>query len=260
MLVHPQFDPIAFEFGIIKIHWYGLMYVLGFLGFLWIGKYRARKYGLLGVDRVDDLVFWGALGVILGGRIGYVVFYGWSSFISDPLFIFKIQNGGMSFHGGLIGVLVAMLLLSLKWKVSFFKVSDFVSLLVPIGLGAGRIGNFINAELWGKATNSLWGMVFPNVDDLPRHPSQLYQAFLEGLVLFLILWFFSLKKRATGQVTALFLIFYGFFRFLVEFVREPDRHIGYLAYGWLTMGQILSFPMIFLGMVILLLSYLNKLR
>lgn len=256
MLVHPQFDPVALAIGPLKIHWYGLMYVIGFLGFLIIGKMRSKANNTaMNPDRVDDMMFWGAIGVVVGGRVGYMLFYNLKGFLSDPLSIFQVWDGGMSFHGGLLGVILAMLLLARRWNMSFFQVSDFVAPLVPIGLGAGRLGNFINAELWGRTTDVPWGVVFPNVDQLVRHPSQLYQAFLEGLVLFLVLNWFRKLSPPVGAISGLFMIGYGLARILVEFFREPDAHIGYLAWGWLTEGQLLSVPMVLAGMVVMWIAY-----
>lgn len=256
MLVHPQFDPVALSLGPLKIHWYGLMYVIGFLGFLIIGKMRARDpNSAMTPERVDDMMFWGAIGVVAGGRIGYMLFYNLKGFIADPLSIFQVWDGGMSFHGGLLGVILAMLLLARRWNLGFFQVSDFVAPLVPIGLGAGRLGNFINAELWGRATDMPWGMVFPNVDDVVRHPSQLYQAFMEGLVLFLLLNWFRKLSPPVGAISGLFLVGYGIARVVVEFFREPDAHLGYIAWGWLTQGQLLSLPMILLGALFMWWAY-----
>ena len=254
-LIHPQLDPVALHitqnFG---IHWYGLMYLLGFLTFFALGRYQIKHKKWFGWtnEMLDDALFYGALGVILGGRIGYVLFYQLNSFIQHPLDILKVWQGGMSFHGGFLGVLIAMYFFNKKHGLNktagqpWLKIMDFVAPLVPIGLGAGRMGNFINGELWGRATNSTYGMVFPQVDNIARHPSQLYEFLLEGIVLFSILWIFSRKQRPIGAISALFLICYGSFRFLVEFTRQPDVQLGLLQLG-LSMGQWLSLPMVALG-------------
>ncbi|HPE61334.1 MAG TPA: prolipoprotein diacylglyceryl transferase [Thiolinea sp.] len=260
MLTHPQIDPVALSIGPLKIHWYGLMYVIGFLGFLFLGKRRARRPGsLFTPDQVDDMMFWGAIGVVAGGRIGYMLFYNLKEFVAHPLSFFQVWDGGMSFHGGLLGVMVVMVVLSWKWGNRLFELADFVAPLIPVGLGAGRIGNFINGELWGRPTDLPWGMVFPMMDSTPRHPSQLYQAFLEGLVLFVILWWFSRKPRPAGSVAGLFLVLYALFRILVEFVREPDKGLGFVAFGWMTQGQLLSLPMMALGLFIIWLACRHKL-
>ncbi|MEM7250558.1 MAG: prolipoprotein diacylglyceryl transferase [Pseudomonadota bacterium] len=255
MLEYPDIDKVAVAIGPIKVHWYGIMYLVGFLAGWWLGRHRAERHGWTKAD-VDDLVFYVVIGVLLGGRLGYAVFYDFASYLHDPLAIFRIWSGGMSFHGGLIGVLLAVWLFAYRRGKTFFQATDFLAPLCPIGLGAGRIGNFINGELWGKQTDGPWGMVFPfpGAGELARHPSQLYQAFLEGLVLFAILWIYSRKPRPTMAVSGLFLIGYGVFRFLVEFVREPDQHLGYLALGWLTMGQVLTVPMIAAGVVLMVLA------
>jgi phosphatidylglycerol:prolipoprotein diacylglycerol transferase len=259
MLTHPIFDPIALDLGFVKIHWYGIMYLIGFGAAWWLGQLRAKQPNSAWTpEQIGDLIFYCALGVVIGGRIGYVLFYDFGNFIDSPLRLFKIWEGGMSFHGGLIGVITAMWLYGRRLNKTFFQVADFVAPLVPIGLGAGRIGNFINGELWGKATDLPWGVVFPQAGMQPRHPSQLYEALLEGLALFLILWFYSKKPRPTMAVSGLFLVGYGCFRFIIEFVRIPDEHLGYLALDWLTMGQILSTPMIILGIVLMALAYRNK--
>jgi len=205
---------------------------------------------------MDDLVFYIALGVILGGRIGYILFYGFSSFLDNPLVLFRVWEGGMSFHGGFIGVLLAMVLFARKYQKGFWPTIDFVAPLIAPGILFGRIGNFINGELWGRVTDLPWGMVFRQTgDNLPRHPSQLYEATLEGLALFLIVWLFSAKPRPTMAVSGVFALSYGIFRFLVEFVRQPDAQLGYLAFGWVTMGQVLSLPLIVVGVLLLTLAY-----
>jgi phosphatidylglycerol:prolipoprotein diacylglycerol transferase len=231
------------------------MYLIAFLAFWWLGRRRARQTGLLQAQQVDDLLFYGALGVILGGRLGYVFFYGFEQLLADPLYLVRIWQGGMSFHGGLLGVLVAAWLFGRKHGLGFFGVTDFIAPLVPLGLGAGRVGNFINGELWGRVSDAPWAMVFAHAGPLPRHPSQLYEAFLEGLVLFLLLWFYSAKPRPRMAVSGLFLVGYGAARTAVEFAREPDAHLGYLAGGWLTMGMLLSVPMVLVGAVLMGLAY-----
>ena len=252
--MQPDIDPVAFSIGPVQVHWYGLMYLAGFLGGYWLGVYRATSTPGWDKKLVSDLLFYIAIGVILGGRLGYVLFYKFPYYLEHPVEIFFVWQGGMSFHGGLIGVLVALFLFGLKTDKTFLDVTDFVAPLVPLGLGFGRIGNFINQELWGKATDFPLAMVFPRTDPTltPRHASMLYEAVLEGVVLFVILWWFSSRPRQTGAVSGLFLVCYGAFRFLVEFVREPDAHLGYLAWGWVTMGQILSIPMIGFGLWMLL--------
>ncbi|BAW81153.1 prolipoprotein diacylglyceryl transferase [Candidatus Nitrosoglobus terrae] len=250
MINYPNIDPVALSLGPIKIHWYGVMYLIGFIGGWWLGRIRAQR-PLSGwkPEQIDDLLFYCALGVVLGGRLGYVFFYGFDYLITNPGSIFKVWQGGMSFHGGLLGVLIAMGIYARKTGRSFFQVTDFIAPLIPVGLGAGRMGNFINGELWGKATDLPWGMIFhdPRAGDIPRHPSQLYEFALEGVVFFLILWFFSNRNRPPMAVSGLFLICYGLFRFAIEFVRVPDPQLGYLTLGWVTMGQILSLPMIIAG-------------
>jgi len=255
MLNYPQIDPVAISLGPLKIHWYGLMYLVAFGAAWWLGRLRARRSPGWNDEQISDLIFYGALGVVLGGRIGYTLFYNFGHFIDDPLSIFRIWEGGMSFHGGLLGVLVAMWLFGRKYKHSFFELTDFVAPLVPIGLATGRLGNFINGELWGQPTNLPWGMVFPGAGPLPRHPSQLYEMFLEGIVLFVIVWVFSAKPRPRMAVSGVFALGYGVFRFAVEFVRQPDAHLGYIAFGWLTQGQLLSLPLIATGIVLLWLAY-----
>ncbi|MEX0603637.1 MAG: prolipoprotein diacylglyceryl transferase [Marinobacter sp.] len=262
MLRHPEFDPVAISLGPIKVHWYGLTYLVGFLVGWWLGRLRARKPGSpVTEEQMSDLLFYIALGVILGGRFGYVIFYNFDQFLGDPLWLLRVWEGGMSFHGGLIGVMLAFWWFGRKIGRSFFQIADFVAPLVPVGLGAGRIGNFINGELWGKPTDVSWGMVFPQAQDtLARHPSQLYQFALEGVLFFILLWWFSSKPRPRMAVSGCFLLLYGIFRFLVEFVRQPDPQLGYLAFDWLTMGQVLSFPMILAGLAMIAFAYRRDVR
>ena len=244
MLVHPNFDPVAFSIGPLAVRWYGLMYLLGF-GFAWRLGLRRIAQGQAPIDRqqFDDLIFYAVLGVILGGRLGYVLFYKPGYYAGHPLEIPAIWQGGMSFHGGLLGVMLAMAIAARRHRVPYLGIMDFVAPLVPLGIAAGRMGNFINGELWGRPTDLPWGMIFRGAGDLPRHPSQLYEFALEGLVLFALLWWFSSTPRRRGQVSALFLIGYGCLRFLAEFAREPDSFLGFLALG-MTMGQWLCVPMI----------------
>ena len=261
MLTHPQFDPIAISLGPLAIRWYGLTYVLAFVLFIVLGRMHLKRRPDMGFTAkdLDDLLFYGILGVILGGRIGYVVFYKASYYLANPIEIFYVWQGGMSFHGGFLGVLVAMLLFGRKTHRTFFQVTDYIAPLVPTGLASGRLGNFINGELPGRIADPNvipWAMWFPQVDRLPtaRHPSQLYQLALEGLLLFVILWIYSRKPRPVAAVSAVFLIGYGAFRFLAEFTREPDSFLGLLQLG-LSMGQWLSLPMIVAGIVMLLWSH-----
>jgi phosphatidylglycerol:prolipoprotein diacylglycerol transferase len=255
-MMAPQIDPIAIQLGPLAIRWYGLMYLIGFAAAWWLGRRRARRPGSgWRAEQVDDLVFYAALGVILGGRVGYVLFYGFEQLLADPLYLLRIWQGGMSFHGGLLGVLVAAWLFGRKHGFGFFGTTDFVAPLVPLGLGAGRIGNFVNGELWGRVSDLPWAMVFAHAGPLPRHPSQLYEALLEGLVLFLLLWFYSARPRPRMAVSGLFLVGYGAARTAVEFAREPDAHLGFLAGGWLTMGMLLSVPMVVAGAVLMGLAY-----
>ena len=244
MLVHPDFDPVAFSVGPLAVRWYGLMYLLGF-GFAWWLGLRRIGRGAAPIDRrqFDDLIFYAVLGVILGGRLGYVLFYKPGYYASHPLEIPAVWQGGMSFHGGLLGVIAAMGLAARKHKLDFLRLMDFIAPLCPLGIAAGRMGNFINGELWGRPTDLPWGMLFRNAGGVPRHPSQLYEFALEGLTLFALLWWFSSKPRQRGEVSALFLIGYGCLRFLAEFAREPDSFLGILALG-MTMGQWLCVPMI----------------
>lgn len=249
-----EIDPVAISLGPVQVHWYGLMYLIGFLGGYLLGVYRAGSTPGWNKEQVSDLLFYIAVGVIVGGRLGYALFYKFSYYIDHPVETLFIWQGGMSFHGGLLGVIVALALFGRKTSRGFFQVTDFVAPLVPLGLGFGRLGNFINQELWGRATDVPWAMVFPRTDPTLtlRHPSMLYEALLEGLVLFVILWWFSSRPRPVGAVSGLFLICYGAFRLIVEFVREPDAHLGYLFWDWVTMGQLLSLPMIGFGMWLML--------
>ena len=262
--MYPEFDPIIIQLGPAALRWYGLMYLIGFVAAWWLARRRASAGGVIKPEQVDDLIFYGALGVILGGRLGYIFFYNFDQWLADPFVLLRVWEGGMAFHGGLLGVIVAMALIAKRLQLRFFQVADFVAPLVPLGLLAGRVGNFINGELWGGITDAAWGMQVKCAEHLnlcvnklglpadtelspPLHPSQLYEAVLEGVLLFLLLWWFSSKPRAVGAVSGLFLIGYGSMRFIVEFVRMPDAHIGYLWGDWFTMGQLLSTPMILAG-------------
>ncbi len=255
----PQIDPIAFSLGFINIHWYGLMYVLAFLVGWFLASYRASKVGSGWTkDEVNDLVTWIMLGAILGGRLGYILFYDLAFYMANPQEIFYVWNGGMSFHGGLLGVLCIIFAWAFTHKHRFLETVDFIAPVIAPGLFFGRIGNFINSELWGKTTEASWGIVFPNAGLLPRHPTQLYEACLEGVLLFAIIWIFSSKDRPEGAVSGLFAILYGLFRIFVEFFREPDMHIGYLYGDWLTMGMVLSLPLIGVGLLLMLYSLSQK--
>lgn len=273
-------DPVAFSLGPLQVHWYGIMYLLAFLFFWAGGVWVARNRPWFGwtAEQVGDMLFYGMLGVVVGGRLGYVLFYALDSLLQDPLFLFRITQGGMSFHGGLLGAMLAMWWLGRKYGRTFWEVSDFVAPLVPVGLGLGRIGNFIGGELWGRFSDVPWAMVFANaiqpggwqsaelraawasgaLDHLARHPSQLYQALGEGLGLFLLLAIYSRKPRPTAAISGLFLIGYGGFRFMAEFFREPDAHIGFIAGDWFTMGMLLTLPMLLAGMLIMLFAYRNR--
>ncbi|HJL79585.1 MAG: prolipoprotein diacylglyceryl transferase [Gammaproteobacteria bacterium] len=254
MFVYPEINPIAFSLGPIHIAWYGLMYLLGFVAAYWLAMKRTKKdWSPLVNEQIEDLIFYSAVGVIVGGRLGYMLFYDTESLISDPIpwlaRVPQVWQGGMSFHGGFIGVIVAARIFSSNVKVDFVSLIDFIAPLVPIGLGLGRLGNFINNELWGSPTDIALGFL---VEGVVRHPTQLYEAILEGLILFIILWTYSRVQRGRGLVAAAFLFYYGFFRILIEFFRMPDFHIGYLYSEWLTLGQVLSLPMLILGLWIII--------
>lgn len=252
MIQLPEISPYIFQIGSMGPTWYGLMYVVGFVLGYQLAKYQVKSMPDWTQEQVSDLLTYVIFGVILGGRVGYVLFYQFDYFLSHPLYLFYITDGGMSFHGGLLGVVFALWWFAKRKQKSWLAVGDFVAPLFPIGLFFGRIGNFINAELWGKVTDVPWGVVFPNGGALPRHPSQLYEALLEGLVLFVLIYWYSRKKPPIGRLSGLFLVGYGLARFIVEFVRLPDSHIGYIAFGWLTKGQLLSLPMIAIGLFLLL--------
>lgn len=248
MFIYPHIDPVALHLGPLQVRWYGLMYLVGFLGSWGLALWRARRPGSGWTSElVSDFIFYCALGVIVGGRVGYILFYNFSNFLANPLLLFKIWEGGMSFHGGLLGVLVSVWLFARKSGKTFFELTDFVAPLVPLGLGAGRIGNFINGELWGRVTDVPWGMVYRHVGPEARHPSQLYEFLLEGVLLFLIVWFYSAKPKPRMAVSGMFALCYGVFRFSAEFFRQPDAPLGFIAFGWLTMGQLLSLPLILVG-------------
>jgi len=252
MFVHPQFDPVALQLGPLAFRWYGLTYLLGFSLIWLLGRYRIQQQpvGEIKFNDLDDVLFYGMLGTIVGGRLGYVLFYKLEDYISVPWKAFYVWEGGMSFHGGFLGVVIAMALLAIHKQKDWMRVTDFIAPLVPLGLAAGRMGNFINGELWGRPTDVAWAMVFPSVDALPRHPSQLYQFALEGVLLFAVLWWLTRRPLARGVASAAFLIGYGSLRFIVEYTREPDWFLGLLAFGW-SMGQWLSLPMVLAGAAML---------
>lgn len=260
MLTYPEIDPVLVSLGPLKVHWYGVMYLLGFSVAWLLARSRSqRAWSPLHSDQVEDLIVYAAFGVILGGRCGYVLFYNFDKWLADPLWLLRIWEGGMAFHGGLLGVIVALLLYARKLNQPWLAVADFVAPLVPIGLGLGRVGNFIGQELWGRASDWPVAMVFPrDPEQIARHPSQLYQAGLEGLLLFIILFCYSRRPRPEGAVSGLFLLFYGLFRSLAEFAREPDGHIGFDFLDWVTRGQLLSLPMVVGGVLLLTYSYWRK--
>lgn len=248
MLYFPKIDPVIVAIGPLKIRWYGLMYLLGFIiGYFFLLKRSKKQIPLWKSEEIIDLIFYIALGIIFGGKIGYILFYQPFKIFDNPLYLLQFWVPGRSFHAGLLGAFIAVLIYAKKHNRLVLKITDFVIPAVPIGLGLGRIGNFINAELWGRVTNVPWGIVFPFAGQRPRHPSQLYEFFFEGLILFLILYFYSLKRRKRGAVSGLFLICYAVFRFFVEFFREPDDFLGFIFFDWMTMGQFLSIPMFLIG-------------
>lgn len=255
-MTYPQIDPVAISLGPVAIHWYGLMYLLGFAAAWFLLKYRARQPNSgWQAEELADLVFYCAIGVIVGGRVGYLLFYNFGHFLQDPIEIFRIWRGGMSFHGGFLGVALAVWVFARRTGRTLFQVADVVAPVSAIGLGLGRLGNFINGELWGRVTDVPWGMVFPSGGPLPRHPSQLYQFVLEGILLFLAVWIYSSKPRPAMAVTGLFVMLYGFFRFIVEFFRQPDEHLQFVAFDWMTRGQQLSIPMIVIGALMIWWAY-----
>ena len=260
MLVHPQFDAIAVKLGPLAVRWYGLMYLVAFALVWWLGRMRVERAQAPWTRKeFEDALFYGIVGTILGGRLGYVLFYKAGDYLTEPWRMLYVWEGGMSFHGGMLGVILAMFLYARRRRLDWLAVTDFIAPLVPLGLAAGRLGNFINAELWGRPSDVPWAMIFPNVDAVPRHPSQLYEFALEGIVLFAVLWWFSSAPRPRAAVSGLFLACYGALRFGVEFTREPDSYLGLLALG-LTMGQWLSTPMIAVGVALMLWSYRGKIR
>ncbi len=274
MIAFPSIDPVAVSLGPVKVHWYGLMYLFAFGSAWWLGKRRARlAWSPVKAEQIDDIIFYGALGAVLGGRVGSVIFYNFDSFLQNPLYLFKIWEGGMSFHGGFIGVALAMELYRRKLGCRYFELTDFIAPLVPLGLAAGRFGNFINAELWGAPSNVPWAIKL-SCEQFPpdrfvdfagplcfsaRHPTQLYEMLFEGLILFCVIWLLSAKPRPTMTITGCFLLLYGLARSGVEFIRLPDAHVGYLLNtDWLTRGIVLSVPMIIVGFTLLILAKRNN--
>ena len=250
MLNYPSINPVIIQLGPIRIHWYGVMYILGFMASYFLVKYQIRKKGLDIDINLDNLFLSLVIGLIIGARLGYIIFYNPSYYLSNPLKLFAIWEGGMSFHGGLIGIIFSGIIYIRKRKLNFWECADLVAVTAPIGLGLGRLGNFINAELYGRITTMPWGMTFPSGGDLPRHPSQLYEFFLEGVLLFVILWSIKNRPFKKGTLFCLFLLLYSIFRFFVEFFREPDPHLG-LVFSFMTMGQVLSVLMGIGGLVLL---------
>ena len=258
MLAYPDIDPVALALGPIKVHWYGLTYIGGLAFAWWLARRRAviQPYSPLQRDQVDDLIFYAAVGIVLGGRLGYALFYGFGRLADDPLWLFRVWEGGMAFHGGLLGVLVAMAVFARQQGIEWGRLMDFVAPLTPLGLALGRVGNFIGQELWGRASDVPWAMVFPKDPlGLARHPSQLYQFALEGVLLFVVLYWYTRQPRPTWSAAGLFLLGYGLLRSFSEFFRQPDAHIGFEAFGWLTRGQLLSIPMLAGGLLLMIWAY-----
>jgi phosphatidylglycerol:prolipoprotein diacylglycerol transferase len=259
MLTYPQIERVAMQIGPIAVHWYGIMYLLGFALAWWLAALRAEKLKFaFSSETISDFIFYCSVGGILGGRLGYVLFYELSYFLHHPLSILATWNGGMSFHGGIIGLIISLIFFARKVKLPFLTMLDFTAPLAPLGIALGRIGNFINAELLGRVTTASWGMIFPGGGPLPRHPSQLYEALTEGIVLFIAVWLYSAKPRPRGTVSALFFLVYGIARFGCEFFRQPDQHLGFIVFNWLTMGQLLSLPVIIIGIIMLILFRKNS--
>jgi phosphatidylglycerol:prolipoprotein diacylglycerol transferase len=259
MFTYPQINPIALSIGPLSIHWYGIMYIVAFGGAWLLALHRMkREPELWTAEQISDLVFYGALGAVIGGRMGSVFFYNFDRFLDDPLWLLRVCEVGMSFHGGFLGVMLALYLYARHLQKPYFEVTDFIAPLAPFGLGAGRLGNFIGGELWGRPTDAPWGMIFPHVDQQARHASQLYEFALEGVVLFTVVWWFSSKPRPRAAVSGLFVLGYGVFRIFIEFFREPDIDIGFIAFEWLTMGQLLSLPMVLVGIILLALAYSKR--
>lgn len=256
MLQYPQIDPIALQLGRLKVHWYGIMYLVGISAGWLLAIYRCKQaWRDWTREQVADMIFYISLGLLVGGRAGYMLFYAFHDLITHPIDLLKTWQGGMSFHGGIIGGMLALWIFSRRYKKKYLNTLDFVSPLIPIGLACGRLGNFINGELWGRVSHLPWAMVFPGAGPLPRHPSQLYELLLEGILLFVILWFYSRKPRPLGAVAGVFGLGYGIFRFLVEFVRQPDPQLGFVAFGWMTRGQELCIPMILVGVWLIINGY-----
>lgn len=259
MFIHPSLEPpVAISIGPLAIRWYALMYLVGFATAYFLARIRAQDNAIWNKDNVVDLIFYGAWGVLLGGRVGFILFYHMGGFIENPLVLFKVWEGGMSFHGGLIGVILGLWILSRKLNCKFGYVLDFAAPVACIGLAFGRIGNFINAEVWGRETTMPWGVIFLAAGDTPRHPSQLYEGFTEGILLFVILWLYSHKRRYTWSVTGLFLAGYGVARFWMEYYREPDTYLEFIPNDWITWGQILTVPMIIAGIMLFIYAHIKK--